>query len=113
MTAADELFEAIAHGQADRVKEILELEPALLGVRDTLGDTPLHVAVWNARVDIVALLIGRKADVNARDAEGRTPLDGLLATMAAHDHDGDTPVAREFNAMKDLLVRSGGTGRDG
>jgi len=110
VTIADELFDAIAHGRMDRVAEVLDLEPALLVVRDTLGDTPLHVAVWNARVDIVALLLARKADVNARDGEGQTPLSGLLATMSAcGHHEGDSPASRAFQEMKDLLVRSGGT----
>ncbi|MDZ4805433.1 MAG: ankyrin repeat domain-containing protein [Candidatus Eisenbacteria bacterium] len=109
MTIADELFEVIAHGRMDRMAEILDLEPALLLVRDSLGDTPLHVAVWNARVEIVKLLLTRKVDVNVRDGEGRTPLAGLLATMSACDHHaGDSPASRAFQEMKDLLVRSGG-----
>lgn len=109
MTIADELFDAIAHGKRDRVVEILDLEPALLSVRDTLGDTPLHVAVWNARVDLVNLLLARHTDVNARDADGRTPLAGLLATMSACDHhEGATPASRAFHEMKDLLVQFGG-----
>lgn len=110
MTIADELFDAIAHGRMERVTEVLDLEPALLAVRDTLGDTPLHVAVWNARVEIVALLLARKTDVNARDGEGQTPLAGLLATMSAcGHHEGDSPASRAFQEMQDLLVRSGGT----
>lgn len=112
MTTADELFECIAHGRLERVKEILELEPALLSVRDTLGDTPLHVAVWNARVDVVAFLLERKADPNAKDADGRTPLAGLIETITACDHGGGTtPVAREFITMRELLERFGGSGQ--
>lgn len=114
MTTADELFECIAHGRMERVKEILDQEPALLSVRDTLGDTPLHVAVWNARVDIVAFLLDRKADLNARDADGRTPLSGLIDTIAACDHEGGaTPASREFLEMKGLLERFGGSGQVG
>ena len=109
MTIADELFEAIAHGRTERVGEILDLEPALLSVRDSLGDTPLHVAVWNARVEIAALLLARGAEVNARDTEGRTPLAGFDVAMSAYDHhDGISPASRAFQEMKELLVRSGG-----
>ncbi|TPW18078.1 MAG: hypothetical protein FD129_123 [bacterium] len=93
----------------ERVSEILDMEPALLMVRDSLGDTPLHVAVWNARVEVVNLLLTRKADVNSRDGEGRTPLAGLMDAMSAGDHHtGDAPASRHFQLMKECLVGFGG-----
>jgi ankyrin repeat protein len=45
------------------------------------SSTALHVAAWHAWQPIVELLIARGADVNARDAKGRTPL--MLAVGAA------------------------------
>ena len=109
MTLADELFEAIDRGDAARVKEILDLEPALVAVRDTLGDTPLHTAARHGQVGIAEHMIRLKADVNAKDGEGRTPLAGLVETMSAcHDVEAAPPHGGDFEVMKDFLVRSGG-----
>lgn len=109
MTTADELFDAVAQGLVDRVRALLEADPALLMVRDSLGDTPLHVAVWNDQSAVAALLLERQADVNARDADGRTPLAGLVATMNQYDHrEGRSAVAEAFRTMEELLVRHGG-----
>jgi ankyrin repeat protein len=45
--------------------------------------TPLHVAAWRARHEIVKLLVARGAAVNAEDAKGQTPL--TLAVRACVD----------------------------
>jgi ankyrin repeat protein len=47
------------------------------------GSTPLHVAAWRAAHDAVEVLLDLGADVNARDASGRTPLQ--LAVKACVD----------------------------
>jgi ankyrin repeat protein len=47
------------------------------------GSTALHVAAWNIRADLVQLLLGRGALVNAKDAKGRTALQ--LAVKACVD----------------------------
>jgi ankyrin repeat protein len=45
--------------------------------------TALHVAAWRARHQTVKLLLEHHAPVNARDAQGRTPL--MLAVKACVD----------------------------
>src|SRR2546425_1561281 len=54
---------------------------ALLGagvdanIRDALGATPLHDAVWNGYIEVARVLLEFRADVNARHTEaGSTPL---------------------------------------
>ena len=49
------------------------------GVR--AGSTALHVAAWLLRPDVVRVLLERGADVDAHDANGRTPL--VLAVRAS------------------------------
>jgi ankyrin repeat protein len=47
------------------------------------NSTALHVAAWQSRPDLVRLLVERGADVQAKDAQGRTPL--VLARKARVD----------------------------
>lgn len=45
---------------------------------DNRGDTPLHKAAWKGHKVVVEVLLDGKADVDARNKEGMTPLDGAL-----------------------------------
>jgi len=45
-----------------------------VNIRSGLNATPLHFAVINRQLKNVELLIKYKADVNAIDKEGRSPL---------------------------------------
>ena len=45
--------------------------------------TPLHVAAWRAQHSTVKLLIEAGADVHARDAQGRTPLQRAVAACVS------------------------------
>jgi hypothetical protein len=47
------------------------------------NSTALHVAAWRCSHDSVRLLIDRGADVNAKNAQGRTPL--IMAIRACVD----------------------------
>src|SRR5262245_52191399 len=62
--------------------------------------TPLHLAAETGRADIVALLLARKADPNARDDNGHTPLHRLLdgvplsARFVVHELDRPDKASR-------------------
>ncbi|KAJ3077110.1 acyl-CoA binding domain-containing protein 6 [Podochytrium sp. JEL0797] len=70
------LFDWVQDGNLADVEAFLAANPHVdLGekrIKD--GVTPLHWACDREMVDIVKLLIGRKADLNARDNDGMTPL---------------------------------------
>ncbi|KAH6884181.1 ankyrin repeat-containing domain protein [Thelonectria olida] len=67
--------QAIKRGEGvDGVQTALREEPWAIDMLDSLGMTPLHLAIVAGRVDIVELLIAEQADVNQGDFKGQTPL---------------------------------------
>ena len=101
-----------AVGQKDRelVEAMLAENPEFVNARTTTGKakgkTPLHYAVTYGAEDLIDLLVGKGADVNAVDDTGLTPLHvaamirrvkeaelliGHGAGLEARDKFGDTP----------------------
>lgn len=68
-----EIHEAANRGDLERVISLLNFDPNLVFSRSLseLESTPLHVA---ATKDVVEVLLAHKADINARDKYGETPL---------------------------------------
>jgi ankyrin repeat protein len=56
------------------VAQLLLERGAVVNTRRMDGSTPLHIASFFGRVEIVRLLIAHNADVNAVDDLGKTPL---------------------------------------
>lgn len=61
-----DFFAAIRSGNVDRVREQLAQEPRLVEARHEGGTALHHAAIANDRA-MVALLLGARADLNARD----------------------------------------------
>jgi hypothetical protein len=122
------IHEAARSGDIKKVELLLKSEPSLVSSRDaTYGQTPLHVAALDDRLDVAKLLLANKADVNARANNGSTPLhlaagkgnkdivELLLANKAdvnAVDNEGWSPMhsANTFGHkdIEDLLSQNGG-----
>jgi len=62
------IFEAAAAGNIPRLIELLDADPALLGVRSHDGWTSLHLAGFFGQPDAVKLLLERGADATAISA---------------------------------------------
>jgi ankyrin repeat protein len=111
---AGEIHDAANKSNVEKVKALLAANPGLVNARDErLQQTPLHLAAGSTsssgsdRKITVELLIARGADVNARDAQRRTPLHEVAyydrkdivelllskgADVNARDDSGETPL---------------------
>lgn len=67
------LSHAVIAGDLARIREMLDAG-ADVNVKDGLDRTPLHLAAFHGRTEIIDLLIAHGADVNARDLTATSPL---------------------------------------
>ena len=71
---APAVWKAAAYGDFERLRELAEAKPELLGQPDEQG---FYVAQWaalNNRIAVLTYLIDRGVDINAADATGQTAL---------------------------------------
>ncbi len=123
---ASEIHDAAASGELQKMKFLIQAQPALVNARDANGQTPLELAATNNRKHIAEALLSAGADVNAKDNGGWTPLHMaaagghrdiialLLAKSAAPNvqaKDNATPfiwaTARGQKEAADLLLAAG------
>jgi ankyrin repeat protein len=79
--ARHHIFSALAMGDPDLVRHVVEENPAALERRTSRfehGQTPLHFAVNRHRYDLLDVLIELGADLEARDLSGRTALEAAM-----------------------------------
>jgi len=98
MTELEALIEAAKTGDVARVREIVQLNPVLLRLRLSSGETPLMAALYRGHDAVVDELVrlGADVDVFAAAATGRLEtLRAALATpgaMSSYAYDGWTPL---------------------
>jgi ankyrin repeat protein len=68
-----QIHEAAQEGDLEKVKALLKSHPRLVFSKAN-GGTPLHYAAAHDHKDVAEVLLAYKADVNARDDDGLTPL---------------------------------------
>lgn len=122
-------LEAVRKKDGDKVESALSSNGStIVNTRDvTSGETALHIVTARRDITWLTFLAGRGANVNARDGQGRTPLqvatnlgwrDGVALlldrranTEVANDA-GETPlisaVHRHDTEMVKLLLQAGG-----
>src|SRR5262245_64897760 len=68
------MLAAVKAGDVNKVQALLDANPWLVQVQDRDQWTPLHRAVALGSQEIIALLLARGADTNAKNRSGSTPL---------------------------------------
>lgn len=61
-TTTEELFTASTTGDADRIREVLQERPELVGAHADDGSTALHLAAWLGHIKVAEVLLARGAD---------------------------------------------------
>jgi ankyrin repeat protein len=99
------LLAAATLGSPEMIKTLLDAG-ANVNARDVRGMTPLMLAVATDRqnIDVIRLLIGRKADVNVRSLAGETALDwakkiGNPAVVGALERAGAAAASQQAAAQ--------------
>jgi hypothetical protein len=122
------IHDAVRDGDLKKVELLIKEQPTLVSSKDEkYGQTPLHIAAFNDRLEVAKLLLANKADVNAKANNGSTPLqlaaakgnkdmvELLLASKAdvnAVDNDGwsalHSAVVWDHKDIQDVLKQHGG-----
>lgn len=116
------LFEAIEKGSVYMVEKLIaqgadfeqrtvargKLSRMMYDVPLAPGSTPLHAAALFGHTDIIDLLIERRADVNAVNSEGRTPLDEAINSYEFYKNKLEkslqSRLSRQFSATKTAVT---------
>lgn len=72
------LASAIRTNQKERMGQLIEFDPSLLGARDSEGRNALMMAVDEGRIDLVEMMLGLGADPKATDNFGNSALSRAL-----------------------------------
>jgi ankyrin repeat protein len=101
-SALRKLEQALGSGNQSAIITLLETSPALIDYRHPDGWTLLHCAAGMLYEQVVAWLLARGADVDARAKEDWTPLEYAASGNEWRD---DDPTA--FPAVAKLLLKAG------
>ncbi|MGA2848475.1 MAG: ankyrin repeat domain-containing protein [Terracidiphilus sp.] len=85
---AGPIHDAARKGDLKKVQALIQSDPTLVNSKDSMGDTPLHVAALHGELAVAQALVAAGADVNAKNSAGPfTPgdLGGFLSSSNHQD----------------------------
>jgi uncharacterized protein len=90
---SEKLFEAIAAGDGDAVRELVEARPELAGEHNEAGLSPVLHALYNGQADLVELLLDANPPLDVFDAASTGRTRGLEELL-----DTEPDLARQWSA---------------
>jgi len=90
MSANLDLLEAVKAGDVERVKALLEPDPALVNARDDSGNSAVLLAVYYGRKNVVELLLSYKPHMNLFEASAAGDLQRVTALLREFHRAGHT-----------------------
>jgi ankyrin repeat protein len=118
--ARHHIFSAMSVGDLDLIRQVVAADARALDRRMSAfehGLTPLHFAISRKRYDIVDLLIGLGADLEARNLHDQTALETAMlrgdheAVRRLHAAGAKLPAAGDPAAVKDATAALAGSTR--
>ena len=98
----DQISAAIAQGDDTAAMQLLDQDRTLIHACDRDGMTPLHVAARRNRIELVAWLLERRANVHKKDPRELTPLDHAALGVDPRNKRGE-----RFPRVEALLLEHG------
>jgi ankyrin repeat protein len=105
-----QLINAVHSGDLGTIRKVLDSHPELVHAgtdlprhdrpSDTVAMRLIHLAIAEAKVDVLRLLIERGADLNARNADGRLPLHDCFEL----NHDDFAKILLDAGAVPDVCA---------
>lgn len=117
MAGVDELTQAVRSGSSAVLDQLLR-SGASTGARNAAGNTALHTAASDGRLDAAKVLLRHGADANTRNNLGNTPLhvaaahnDGELVALLLQ-HGADANITNDQGQTPRMLAESSGPPTD-